>query len=298
MRNENNQLVIKELLVILEVLIQIVALIKYKNLWLVVSILVSVVLLYMLFSLHLKCIQSVDKYEFIKFLFFGSEYNGFNFFPKLKLFMDYLEDKNDVEINTLEFECISNYNNRDSDITWIMKNVSNPTNEDINSYCLYTSSDFGKVNNVGIEVKVNRKPLIIDVNNVIEREGLRKTPFTFAEPIRPNEEIDEIRINMKMKNTFDPSHPEIIVLYPRNYGQKVKHIKIFYKTKETDKLNVTLHEIGKNLKGKKGYADVPIRSCAAEIDGEMIQYCFFLNGNEININNLYYLLITPLGRYE
>ncbi|MCM1325872.1 MAG: hypothetical protein NC094_13870 [Bacteroidales bacterium] len=51
-------------------------------------------------------VKARDSYEFVKFLFFGSKYNRFNFFPKLKLYMDYLQKKNQVEIDTLGFEYI------------------------------------------------------------------------------------------------------------------------------------------------------------------------------------------------
>ena len=224
----------------------------------IVSIILSTAMIFILIALCSKYVRLLYDYEFIKYLFFGSKYNGFNFFPKLKLYMDYLGKRNDVEVETIEFECITDNISKTSDITWTMKNVYNKTKKEIKDYCLYTSSDFGTVEGVEIKVTKENDELDMDIDNIEKNYGVQKTPFTFVKPIKPGEKISQIKINMKMYNAFDFGHQEVVLLYPRNYGTKVNHMSVTYVTKGMECLNIKLHEIKRK---RRGYIDEPLRAC-------------------------------------
>ncbi len=246
--------------------------------------------------LYIKNKRISNSYEFVKFLFFGSKYNKFTFLPKLKLYMDYKGYLNNLEIETVDFECISDDNYKESNITWSLKNVYNNTNETINSFYLYSSSDIGTAKDAQVKIKPGDEFTKININKTERAAGIQLTTFAFNEPMKPTAHIPEIKINMKMNNAFNFSRQEVLCVYPQNYGTKVKHINISFKTIGADELSVVLHEIKKE---GKTYKDEPIKSVSSRNSKDLdkaetnIYYCS-INDNEINVENLYYLLINPL----
>lgn len=298
---EKNQFGVSIIIDSIGVFFQAIALVHNEKIWIVLCILLNIFLFYFLYTLNQKNKKLIDlseklKHEnnkliesnqFILFLFFGSEYNGFHFFPKLKLYMDYLGKKNQVDIETLKFEYINNENC--ACVTWTMINVHNNTINDIESYYLYTANDLGDTDGVQIEMMTGTQYLNINTERISKTYGVQEIPFTFYEPIKPNSVIPEIKINMKMSKSSHPTEHDIVILYPRNYGSCVKHIEIIYKTQESLNQAVFLHEIKKD---KEKFTDEPIRNVKVvdQNNGIKTYYCFI---NEANVgeNSLYYLLI-------
>lgn len=271
-----------------EIALQIISMISQKGIVLIATGICAIILVLMIIKLYRKYKRLENNYEFIKFLFFGSKDNGFNFFPKLKIYMDYLGDNNQLEIETMQFEYIADLDNNCSDVTWTMKNVYNNTKNPINTYYLYSSNEAGMTNEGQMEIRGVNKALSIDASRVESRNGIQKTPYTFNEPIKPKERIQEIKIHMKMHNIVKTAQHRVVYLYPKNYGTKVKHMEIEYQIIGVKSAIVKLHEVGKI--GKE-YCDDEIKTgIVSDING--IKKCnFSLDENEININNLYYLLI-------
>lgn len=291
MSEERKAILVTVIFGIIDILFKLMAVKSQIDYIMILSSIFSVTLLFVITILWLKYKDLAHSYEFIKFLFFGSEYNKFNFFPKLKLYMDYLGDRNHVDVETIEFECFSDNIEKYTYITWNMKNIYNNTKKEIKSYHLYTTSELGTTKKVNVEVKEGNRSLKIDVNNIKLSNGIQKTPFTFSESIKPSGIKPEIKINMIMYDAFDFNRQETIYLYPRNYGKKVKHINILLKTKGVENISVCLHEIKKD---KKSYVDEPIKYGVADRKDKITTYEFKLDDKEINISSLYYLLIKPL----
>lgn len=289
MTDEKKSLYITVFFGIIESIFSIITFMKFSTLLLVINVCISIILVGLIIKLYFYHKRAIDSYEYIKFLFFGSEYNVFNLFPKLMLYMDYLNMKNPVDVNTIEFECVDDISNGNTSVQWIIKNICNNTNKYIKSYYIYSMNEYGSMDHVDIEVKEGVLSLPIDTNNIRKRNSIQQTPFTFREPVMPKGTVPEIKICMQMHDGFMQKKERVVCLYPRNYGVKVEHISIAYKIKGTRDVSVKLHEIGK---GENGYFDEPIKSCVPiEENGEQIYY-FCLNKDEINVNNLYYILIS------
>lgn len=288
MSDKDRELLITVGLSVGDLVLQIIAMISQKGIFLIVGGLATIVLGIVVIRLYIQYKHLRDTYEFIKFLFFGSKDNGFNFFPKLKMYMDYLGDNNQLEVETMEFEYTTDVINNHSDVTWTMKNVYNTTKSPINTYYLYSSNESGMINVSQMEIKGTNKELCIDASRVESRNGIQKTPYTFDEPIKPKERISEIKIHMDMQTIFDTSKHDIVYLYPRNYGTKVKHMKIKFSIKGIKKVIVKLHEVGKR---NGEYRDDEIKSGRMELYNGIGTCILDLDGDEINIDNMYYLLI-------
>lgn len=279
---------------ILDVFFKLIGFINQNDIITFFSVLLSVFLLCIITFWYIKYKRISNSYEFVKFLFFGSEFNRFTFFPKLKLFMDYQGCLNNLEIETVDFECISDNNKTESNITWSLKNVYNKTNKTIKSFYLYSSSDIGIAKEAEVKIKPGNAFSKININKTKKATGLQLTTFAFNEPIKPKTRIPEIKINMKMYNAFDFSRQEVVYVYPKNYGRKVKHINILLKTIGADDLSVVLHEIKKE---RKTYKDESIKSVEKSKNSDTKEtniYSCSINDDEINVENLYYLLINPL----
>lgn len=291
MSSEKKEILTALIVGITEVMLNVLSIVVQKDFLIIGSVCLSIVFGILVFVIYFKYRCLSNSYKLIQFLFFGSEYNTFNFLPKLILYMDYLGDKNDVEIGTVEFECINDNTTKRSDVKWVMKNVSNKTKKEINSYYLYSSSDLGTTNRVQVNVHTgSEEHCKVNVDAVKEKHGVRKTPFTFIKPIKPNESLPEIKISMEMFEAFDFSRQEVVYLYPRNYGKKVEHILIKYKTKGVAAMDVQLHEIGKR---GNAYIDTIIKNSQPtyEEKSEEIVYNFSLDEKQINMDSVYYLLI-------
>lgn len=290
MSSEKKEILTAVIVGITEVVFNVLSIIVQKDFLIIGSVCLSITFGVLVIVLYFKYRCLSDSYKLIQFLFFGNEYNTFNFLPKLKLYMDYIGNRNNVEVGLVEFEC-TNDNNKDITVEWTMKNVQNTTKKEIYSYYLYTSSDVGKTNKVMIELDTgNSESLKINADDIKENNGIRKTPFTFIEPIEPNSSLSEIKIKMKMQETFDLSGKNIVHLYPRNYGKKVRQINIEYKTKNVKPMDVQLHEIGRR---NNVYVDMTIKN-SQPIYGEKpgnILYKFCLGEQQINMNSIYYLMI-------
>ena len=87
---------------IVDLIFKVLDFVNFVDVMGMMSLLLSIIMLSILIILGGKYLSILYDYEFIKFLFFGSKYNGFNFFPKLKLYMDYLGKKNYVEVETID----------------------------------------------------------------------------------------------------------------------------------------------------------------------------------------------------
>jgi len=72
-------------------------------------------------------------------------------------------------------------------------------------------------------------------------------------------------------------------------GREVEHMKVTYITRGMECLNIKLHVIKRK---HRGYVDEPLRACVPKKEGNMINYTFLLDKDEINVNNLYYLRIV------
>ncbi len=288
MSDKEKELLITIGLGIADIVFQITAMISQKSIFIVVGGLTTIAFCVIIIRLYIKYMHLKDTYDFIKFLFFGSKDNGFNFFPKLKIFMDYLGDTNKLEIETMEFEYTDDIDNNYSDVSWTMNNVYNNTRNPINAYYLYSSNESGMINEGKMKIKGINKELSIDASRIESRYGIQRTPYTFDEPIKPMERINELKIHMQMRTIFDISKYDIVYLYPRNYGTKVKHMKIVYNLKGVKRAFVKLHEVGKK-NGK--YCDVEIKSGRMELLNGIWTCTLYLDRDEINIDNLYYLLI-------
>lgn len=179
--------------------------------------------------------------------------------------MDYLGLRNCLDIESITFECVSDNINRSADVSWTMYNIYNHTKEETET-------------------------LSQDTSIIEKKNGIQCTPFVFRQAIKPGGGVSEIKINMKMQDAFDFNKKEIVYLYPRNYGTKVKNIYIKYKTIGVNELNIQLHKVKKI---KNTYEDEPLRSANTSREGEVISYSFILRENEINVQNLYYLFIRP-----
>lgn len=289
-----NELLVTKILDVIEIFFDLIDYINKNYIIIFLNIVILIMFIYVIVRWYVKYKRISNSYEFIKFLFFGSVYNKFNFFPKLKLFMDYKGSLNIFDIETVDFKCISDNSNRESNITWTLKDVYNKTNKIIDCFYFYTTSDKGTVNDAEVKIKPENEYVKININET-ERVGKTQfTTFSFNKPIKPNTHISEIKLNMKMKDAFDFSQKEVVHVYPRNFGRKVKHINISFKTIGADELSVVLHEIKKE---GKTYIDKSIQSVGkskdSDIEGINIYNCS-INDDEINVENLYYLLINPL----
>lgn len=287
MREEEKGIVVAIVFGVIEVIFNLFSIINAGYLIMVASTVISFAFIISFLLLLKKYKQSVDNYNFIKFLFFGSKDNGFNFFPKLKIFMDELGDFNEFEVERMRFDFVSYVEQNYSDVSWTMENVYNKSKKAISQYYLYSSNDSGETNEGKMEIKGMDRPLYIDASRIDRRRGVQKTPYTFKEPIKPKEMIRELKIHMKMETTYSSSKPEIIYLYPRNYGTKVNHMEIHYSVKGVKNIVVKLHEVGK--KGKV-YCDDEIKSGDVITSNDYCECTMYLDKDEICINNLYYLI--------
>ena len=281
---------------ILDIFLKIIGFINQNDIITFFSVLLSVFLLCLIIFWYIKYKRISKSYEFVKFLFFGSKYNHFTFFPKLKLFMDYQGSINKFDIETVDFECISDNLNKESNITWSLKNVKNETNKTIKSFYLYSSADIGIAKDAEVKIRPGNEFAQININKTIKTAGIQLTTFAFNEPMKPKTRMPEIKINMKMYNAFNFSRQEIVYVYPQNYGRKVQHINISLKTIGATQLSVVLHEIKRE---GKTYKDEPIKSVLLKKSNnsdkeETNIYSCSIDDNEINVENLYYLLINPL----
>lgn len=291
----------KELLItmipmILDVFFKIIGFINQNDIITFFSVLLSVFLLCIIIFWYIKYKRVSRSYEFVKFLFFGSEFNKFTFFPKLKLFMDYQGYLNNLDIGAVYFECISDNNNNESNITWTLENIDNKTNKTIKSFYLYSSADIGISKDAEVKIRPENEFAKININKTKKAAGIQLTTFAFNEPMKPKTHMSEIKINMKMYNAFNFNRQEIVYVYPRNYGRKVKKIKIIFKTIDADKLSVVLHEIKREGKTYKDEAirSVPLKKSDNSDKEKTNIYSCTLEDNEINVENLYYLLINPI----
>lgn len=279
---------------ILQIFLKIIEFINQNNIITFFGVLVSIFVVCLIIFWYIKYKRVSRSYEFVKFLFFGSEFNKFTFFPELKLFMDYKGSLNKFDVERVDFECISDNLNMESNITWTLKDVYNNTNKTIDCFYFYTTADRGTSNDAEVKIKPENDYIKININNT-ERIGKTQfTTFSFNKPMKPNDHISEIKINMKMKDAFDLSHKQVVHVYPKNSGRKIKHIDISFKTIGADELSVVLHEIKKE---GKTYKDKSIRSVGksedSDIEGINIYNCS-INDKEVNVESLYYLLINPI----
>ena len=275
----------------IDIITKIKAFIDNEYFYLIFSIAISLLLLGVLLFLIKKYRAIIDTYKLVKFLLFEDVNNTFNFFPKLKIYMEYEGKTNDFDIDKMTFECTDNNLSKDTKVRWTMQGVYNHTPKKINTYCLYTTSETGTTQDQRIEIKSQSKYLKIEPDKIRRRNGIQYTEFAFVNPIYSNESIDQICVEMKMHATFDFSKQEVVYFYPRNYGKKVKNIEIIYNTIDADKLNIQLHEIKKD---RGEYVDLSIRTCEYCEDGKEKTYTFRLEEKEIHVENLYYLLIRPI----
>ena len=261
-----------------------------ENMWTKISILSTMLFVGLLLILIIKYRNLATSYELIKFLFFGIDKRTFNYLPKLKIYMDFLKIKNEVDVDRVKFECLDDNQNNMTSIEWSIEGIYNKTNKSISTYSLYSTSSVGVTNWVDIELDEGAKNKRVNTDIVKNKNGIQVTSFSFPRDLSPKDNIKRISIKMQMKNAFDFTHKEIVPIYPRNYGRKVNNLDIVYRTKGIREMVVLLHEIRKI---GKTYEDNEIRNAHVEIcdiDG-MIEYSFGLGYKEIHMNSMYYLLI-------
>ncbi len=238
------------------------------------------------------------RYYFIRYLFFEVKENKFNIAPKVLLFLDIKKKKNKFEIETLSVNYTLTENDGviDSDVLWILNKLSNVKTTD---FYFYAGIDLGKMQSQEFVVKCNdfsETRYLLQDNQIDSENDIFLYHWDIPDYTIKNEnKVDEIRISMKQKNSFDFNNKEVIYLFPWNFAKKVENInfKITYPI-TLGEISMQLFEVGK-YKEEKFPFHHSIDTSAKERfyrneDDNTITYEFCLK-KDINIENLYYILL-------
>ena len=276
----------------------------YKNYNIVFYISIICLFITCIFSciLWIKRYPIWKRYNLIRYLFFEASENKFNIAPKVLLFLDIKKKKNNFEIKTLSinYELTENNGAISSKVTWTLNDASNVKSND---FYFYTGIDLGEIDNQKFIIKCNEnsetRPLLPD-NQICSGNDIFLYHWDIPNyMIKNKNKVDEIRISMEQKNSFDFNNKEVIYLFPWNFARKIEKINL----KITHpiilgEISMQLFEVGK-VKGKKFPFHQSLDTSAKEKfykneDNDTITYEFCLE-KDINVENLYYILLHKTG---
>lgn len=241
------------------------------------------------------------RYNLVRYLFFEASENKFNIAPKVLLFLDIKKKMNNFKIKTLSinYELTENNGNINSKVTWILNDASNVKSND---FYFYTGSDLGEIDNQNFIIKCNEnsetRPLLPD-NQIYSGNDIFLYHWDIPNyMIKNKNKVDEIRINMEQKNSFDFNNKEVIYMFPWNFARKIEKInlKITYPI-VLGEISMQLFEVGK-VKGEKFPFHKSLDTSAKERfyknkNNNTITYEFCIN-KDINVENLYYILLHKI----
>lgn len=274
----------------LSVFFEIVAYIKTDIIFITVGSILFVLSITMGVYQTIKARKVMMRQKLIQFLFFGSEYNKFNFLPKILLFADYTEYKNEVEIEEVKLQC--NLYDNYADIIWEMRNIFNGTARSVSEYYFYTSNSMKQCETPYIDFRENMNEFDIKLDRVTEVNGVKLIKFGFIKNLKPEEKLEKMGMNVRVYDAFDLNDKEVIHCCPWNYGKQVNRIELDMIVHIADiVLDVELHKICES-KGK--IEDIILETGKKHIDNGTLHYNFKLGkGNmDFDMTSIYYILFS------
>jgi hypothetical protein len=290
---KNKEIVVTVILGIAELLVNIIAYFNGNYLVYLMQLGISLSLVAIIIFLYIKYKSFKHLYMFVTYLFFDNEYNKFNYLPKVILYTEYLKKRNNLDIDEIDFTCHSINMDKDkrTEFKWTMHNVYNNTKKTVNEYYMYTTSDIGKAEKPEIVIREGNRELKFNSNTVKRCNGIQMSPFALTSPLPAGGNKKDVSVSMIMHDAFNFSRNEIVYLYPKNYGLKIGVINITLKLEGIDSINVTLHEIRRN---RSVFEDIALQTGVPLKEGNIKCYNFSLSKNELNMDSIYYLLLSPL----
>lgn len=253
----------------------------------------------------LSCLYSINKYstlkryKLIRYLFFEVDENKFNIAPKILLFLDLHKKKNNFEIETISVNYILKDNNGviNSDVVWSLEEISYVKT---NHFYFYTGIDLGKIGKQNFYVSCNGETKSIRLlpdNKVNSKNDIFMCHWNIPdELIKKGNKVDKIELTMEQKNSFDFNNKEVIYFFPWNFAKKIDKLKfeITYPM-SLGKISMQLFEVGK-IKGKRFPFHHSIdttmdENYSTDEKKKTFTYNFGLKKENINMSNLYYILL-------
>lgn len=242
------------------------------------------------------------RYKFIRYLFFEIRENKFNIAPKVLLFLDLMNKRNNFVIKELSANYTLKENSGviDSNVVWSLDEVSNVISND---FYFYTGIDLGRIQNQQFIITCNGLPAtgdLLEDNKDDSENGIFLCHWNIPErTIKDGKKIDNIELTMEQKNSFDFNNKEVIYLFPWNFARKIGKIKfkITY-PKPLGDISMQLFEVG-DVKGHKFPYNHSLEGTTKENffedkDGNTSTYEFSLEEKNINVENLYYILLHKI----
>lgn len=242
------------------------------------------------------------QYYFIRYLFFEIKENKFNIAPKVLLYSDLSNKKNTIKVKTLSvIYKLEEINGKiDSNTSWTLKEISNVK---CNDFYLYAGIDLGQIQKPKFIVTCNNVPIPLDplIDNTCDSENdIFLYHWDIPEDIiKDGKKIDKIEISMKQKAAFDFSRKEVIYFFPNNFAKKIDNVQfeIIYPM-TLNKIAMQIWEAGKIKNNKFPSCHSIDTSSEAKLikdnDNQTFSYKFTLKKQNINMENLYYILMQQI----
>ncbi len=239
----------------------------------------------------------LKRYKFIRFLFLEIRENKFNIVPKVLLFLDLMKKRNQFEVEKLSviYDITEKDGIIDLNILWRMEEVSNVKSSD---FYFYSGVDLGTIKNQKFAIYCNGIDETINLlrDNIISRNRVYLYHWDIpSKLIKRKNKIDKIELSMNQYNGFDFERKEVIYFFPWNFAKKINSVQFnFAYPISLGEISIQLFEAGK-IKGEKypNYTSLTTISEEKRVDTEkqMKIYEFMLERENINMDNLYYILI-------
>lgn len=251
----------------------------------------------------IKYYPMLRRYKFIRYLFFEIDVNKFNLAPKMLMYFDMKKKRNFFDVKELSMWYMVEDNNGsiNSTISWNLKDISNLKTND---FYYYSGIDLRLVKNNKFIISMNGQEETRDVfsgSKVDSKNGIFLYQCSIPNfLIKDKRRVDEIKLVMEMINGYTMNSEEVIYFFPWNFAKKIEEVNFKFTFPSTYYNNVSLNlfEVGK-INGEKFPFNRQIDTAAKErfkndIDNT-ISYEFKLKQEDINIKNLYYIILRGNG---
>lgn len=263
----------------------------------IIKILLAVIVLVIILIEYNQLKKYRYNCEMIQYLFHNEGRERFNVIPKLLLYFQKIKKRNLVDIEKIDLSCRMVYqeNHLITKFKWDIDGITNSSHHEISEYVFLTISDIGEIENPNITLYGQAEHNKYRITDIKESNGVYCLTWGMEHFLKPGERISKMILELVSIDSFDFNRNEIIYFYPPNYGTNIGAVNIEIETQINETIfEIEVVEVG-HIKGKKGINERTIlRVPVSEVGENTKKYICSISKNEINMNNLYYLLLKPL----